>query len=354
MRLSQVAATMWLQTSSRTVLNLASTRRLIQPFASQFAPFSQAKHLHQSDAVVKSESEECFTVNQPKLEAQNENLDAKSTKEESGLPEDKDDHTATATPRYTRGQHPNSIAARKKYQEEQRALGWPIATSHPNCVAARKKFQEEQRALGWPLLRTNPNVIAGRKRMAEEQRALGFPRLKAATLAGEKYTEEQRAIGFPMLKIAVEKQRASGYREVREKHRANLLRDIEAANKRKLAEDPTFRAPPLPLPDLQVEPPIRSRRGYMICPRPGCNARLKNETTLKIHLRRMHDGGYSEETPHKCKLTSCNQYYETAQKAHEHFRRVHEAVKAKCPLCDRELSSEKKVNRHLREIHYQT
>jgi hypothetical protein len=45
--------------------------------------------LHQSDAVVKSESEECFTVNQPKLEAQNENLDAKSTKEESGLPEDK-------------------------------------------------------------------------------------------------------------------------------------------------------------------------------------------------------------------------------------------------------------------------
>jgi hypothetical protein len=93
MRLPQLAATIWLQTSSRTVLNLVSTRRLIiQPFASQFALFSQVKSLHQSDAKVKSENDDSSTVDQPKLEAQK---DAKTTKGEPGLAKDKDDYTAT-------------------------------------------------------------------------------------------------------------------------------------------------------------------------------------------------------------------------------------------------------------------
>jgi hypothetical protein len=113
MRLPRIAATIWLQTSSRTVLNLVSTRRLIiQPFASQFALFSQVKSLHQSDAKVKSENDDSSTVDQPNLEAQKETLDAKSTKGEPGLAKDKDDDTAM--PRYPRGLHPNSIAARKK------------------------------------------------------------------------------------------------------------------------------------------------------------------------------------------------------------------------------------------------
>jgi hypothetical protein len=113
MRLPQLAATMWLQTSPRTVLNLVSTRRVLQPFASMFALSLQVKCLHQSDAAaVKSENDESSTVDQRKLEAQKETLDAKSTKGEPGLAKDKDDYTAT--PRYPPGLHPNSIAAHKK------------------------------------------------------------------------------------------------------------------------------------------------------------------------------------------------------------------------------------------------
>jgi hypothetical protein len=332
MRLPQLATTTWLQTSSRTVLHLASTRGLLQPFASQFALFSQAKYLHnttkQSDVAVKSESEDSSPVDPRKLGPKNETHDTKYAKEEPGLANDKEDHTATAKPQYAPGMHPNSVAARARFIEEQRALGWPVAKSHPS-------------------------IVAGRKRMVEEQRALGFPRLKAGGPARERYLEEQRAIGFPLLKIAVETQRASGYREMRERRRADLLRDIEAANQRKLAEDATFEPPP-PLPDLQDRSPFNPRREYPLCPRPGCYARCKNETTMKIHLRKMHDGGYSEETPHKCKLASCNQYYETAQQAQRHFRRVHEGVKAKCPWCDRELSSKEQLKRHLRGVHHQT
>jgi hypothetical protein len=103
---------MWLQTSSRSVLNLVPTRRVLQPFASKFALSFQVKYLHQSDAAVKSENDDFSTVDQRKLEAQNETHDAKSTKGEPGLAKDKDDDTAT--PRYPPGLYPNSIAARKK------------------------------------------------------------------------------------------------------------------------------------------------------------------------------------------------------------------------------------------------
>jgi hypothetical protein len=104
---------MWLQTSFRSVLNLVPTHRVLQPFASKFALSLQVKCLHQSDAAaVKSENDESSTVDQRKLEAQKETLDAKSTKGEPGLAKDKDDYTAT--PRYPPGLHPNSIAARKK------------------------------------------------------------------------------------------------------------------------------------------------------------------------------------------------------------------------------------------------
>jgi hypothetical protein len=199
----------------------------------------------------------------------------------------------------------------------------------------------------------HPNLVAGRKRLVEEQRVLGFPSLKAAHVALERYTEEQRALGFPSLKIASEKQRALGYREVRERRRVQLLRDIEAANQRKLAEDPTFEPPP-PLPDLPDRASANPRLGYQVCPRPGCHARCKNEATMKIHIRKMHEGGYSEETPYKCKLASCASYFETPKRARRHFVLVHQAVKARCPLCDRELSSKDNLNRHLRQVHLQT
>jgi hypothetical protein len=219
-------------------------------------------------------------------------------------------------------------------------------------IQTRLLLTRNPKALGWPVA-MHPNTVAGRKRLVEEQRALGFRSLKAAHLAGEKYIEEQRALGFPLLKIASEKQWASGYREVRERCRAQLLRDIEAANQRKLAEDPTFEPPP-PLPDLPDRASANPRLGYQVCPRPGCHARCKNEATMEIHIRKMHEGGYSEETPHKCKFASCNNFYESAQKAHRHFQKVHEAPKVRCPWCDRELSSKYNLNRHLRQVHLQT
>ena len=73
------------------------------------------------------------------------------------------------------------------------------------------------------------------------------------------YHEEQRALGFPVFKEYIEAQRANGWLALRERHHAELLRDIEAANKRKLAEDPTFI--PTPLPELES----RLRRGKSTC-----------------------------------------------------------------------------------------
>jgi hypothetical protein len=105
------------------------------------------------------------------------------------------------------------------------------------------------------------------------------PTLHHGTCSKSHKFEQQRALGFPSLKIASEKQRASGYREVRERRRVQLLRDIEAANQRKLAEDPTFEPPP-PLPDLPDRASANPRLGYQVCPRPGCHARCKIRSTF--------------------------------------------------------------------------
>jgi hypothetical protein len=247
MQLPHTAATMW-QTSSRALLDLVSVRGF--KLASKFAPFSQVKYLHDSakqpDAVVKSE-------HLPTVDKTKSTLDTKIAVEEPGLAKDKD---KPATPRYSKGKYPNQIAALGKRIEVQRALGFPNLQGHP---------------------------------------------------AQKKYIEDQRAAGFPILEKASEVLRASGYRGFREGKRAALLRDIEAANKRKLAEDPTYKPPPLPDFDINSGPKAKtSRAGYMKCPRPGCPSRCKDETTMKIHLRRMHNEGYSEETPYKCEFASCN------------------------------------------------
>jgi hypothetical protein len=265
----------------------------------------------QPDAVVKSE--DSSTVGQTKS-----TLDTKIALEEPELAKDKD---TPATSRYTSGKHPNQIAALKKHNEEQRALGWP------NLKKAQARAAEEQRALGWPSLKASNN------------------------LAHMKHMEDQRAAGFPNLKNAFEKLRASGYRGMRESSRAALLRDMEAVNKRKLAEDPTYEPPPLP--EIHIEPQTPRRVGYLVCPRPGCRARCKDETNIKDHIRRIHDGGYSLETPYKCELASCASYFETPKIARRHFLRVHQAVKARCPLCDRELYKDK-LKKHLRDLHGQT
>jgi hypothetical protein len=297
--------------------------------------------------VVKSGSEEdSSAVDQPKLEARNDTLDAKSTKGEPDSARDK----GTATPRYGRGKHPNSVAAREKRCEEQRALGWP------SFKAARDKTLEEQRALGWP------NLKAAREKWEEEQRALGWPSLKAA---GEKSATKQhaagfpnlreahkiqRATGFPNLKANYEKLRASDWRQLREARNVELLRDIEAANERKLAADLNFK--PLPIPDLMSKPRKEPWRvGDIPCPEPGCKRMLKHEKSLKEHMRRYH-GGYSKETPYKCKLAKCNQFYATEAKALKHFQTTHMRERARCTWCDREMIARNMAG-HLYYVHGQ-
>jgi hypothetical protein len=350
---------MW-QTSSRAacLLNLVSAYRLIRPFASsKLVPFPQVKYLH-DDAVAKSGSEEdSSAVDQPKLEARSDTLDAKSTKEEPDSARDE----GAATPRYAPGYHPNSVATREKLHKEQRVLGWPIF----------EKRNEEQRALGWPTLKAAREKSLEKQRAAgfpmfekrnEEQRALGWPTLKAAS---EKSLEKQRAAGFPNLREARETQRAEGFthlkanhaklrasdwRQLREVYRINLLRDIEAANERKLAADPNFK--PLPIPDLMSKPRREtSRVGNIPCPEPGCKRMLKHEKSLKEHMRRYH-GGYSKETPHKCEFASCNQYYATEAKAQKHFQTTHLREKARCTWCDRKFNASN-MARHLYYVHGQ-
>jgi hypothetical protein len=316
---------MW-QTSSRAacLLNLVSAYRLIRPFASsKLVPFPQVKYLH-DDAVAKSGSEEdSSAVDQPKLEARSDTLDAKSTKEEPDSARDE----GAATPRYAPGYHPNSVATREKLHKEQRVLGWPIF----------EKRNEEQRALGWPTLK------AASEKSLEKQRAAGFPNLREAR-------ETQRAEGFTHLKANHAKLRASDWRQLREVYRINLLRDIEAANERKLAADPNFK--PLPIPDLMSKPRREtSRVGNIPCPEPGCKRMLKHEKSLKEHMRRYH-GGYSKETPHKCEFASCNQYYATEAKAQKHFQTTHLREKARCTWCDRKFNASN-MARHLYYVHGQ-
>jgi hypothetical protein len=351
MRLPQIAAAMWLQTASRAVLNLISTRGLTRPFAPKFAPFPQVKYLHvhdgtkQPDAEVKTESEGSSAPDQLTPGAQNGDIDAKIALE-SNLAKDKDVHTAA--PRYSRGKHPNSAANQLRYNEEQRALGWPKlkarneqqrALGWPKLKAGREKFQQEQRALG------SQNAWQGVKKAVEAQRAAGFPHQKALA-------EKQRAAGWHSLKAYHEKARAEGYK-IAEVHHAKLSRDMAAANERKLAEDPTFQPLPLPVLGSRAAPTRINKRGTVLCPHRGCRSQFSDEKKLKTHLINKHNEGHSEEAPHKCDFAGCNLSFETKAKARRHFKYVHTLPTAKCPLCDRVICNKYRLEYHLREIHGQ-
>lgn len=192
---------------------------------------------------------------------------------------------------------------------------------------------ETQRATGFPNL----------QKRWEAQRADGFHNFKKAV-------EVQRASGWPSLRKYHAEQAAVGYKDTLKREHAKLLRDIEAANKRKLEEDPTFK--PLPLPDFESRPRVDypKRRGTIPCTEPGCALKFATEQSLAIHIRRMH-GGYSAKTPHKCKDPSCNMYWQTERQASVHFARVHNTPKARCPVCDRVLCDQSNLTKHLQQVH---
>lgn len=295
MRLPQLAATLWQRASSRAVLPLVSVpvRVLIRPFAPNSTTVSHVKYLHnetkQPDPALKQEPEDSAADDKPNLEARNIRAVSESVFNEVG-PEVHQDEIHTAT-----------VRRRRPRSEAQ------TTASRANI----KTLNERLRAAGFP------NLI----KSVETQRAAGFPNLRKGP------DEDERAAGFPALKKAREIIEASDWIDMRKTKHAQLVRDIEAANLRKLAEDPNF--VPLPLPDLESRPRVDYRKpvGTIPCPRPGCKKKLRSEQSLKVHLNRMH-GGYSAETPYKCRDTSCNMYYATKKEASSHFHKVHGTPKA--------------------------
>lgn len=261
---------MWQHASSQLALNLVPCRILARPFAPISATILHIKHLHDDtkkpDPALENEFKDSPADVKLKLEAQNSAADSESASEEAGLEALGNDVEITAP---QKGGKLISDARR-------------VARN-----ANHQKYLDEQRAAGFPIL----------KRLREAQRASGWAPQK-------KYDAEQRAIGYPNL---------------RKSRHAKLLRDIEAANRRKLAEDPTF--VPSPLPDFESMPRIAHRKylATVPCPEPGCKQKLSNERTLALHILNKHTySRYSIDTPHKCKDPSCNKYFPTTQKASQH------------------------------------
>jgi hypothetical protein len=120
--------------------------------------------------------------------------------------------------------------------------------------------------------------------------------------------EEQRAAGFPILKEArklnLPALRAAGWPNAQASkaaRAARLLRDVQAANMRKLAKDPTY------VPQPRLEPIPRREQSCVPtipCPKSGCQKLYKNERSLKYHLHR-DDPSFSAETPYKCEHDGC-------------------------------------------------
>jgi hypothetical protein len=309
------AATMWQQASSRLALNLVPFRVLARPFAPIVATVPHVKHLHDDTKKPDSALDKKF-----KNSPADDGLELEARSPTAG-PESASEHAASKA-LGDDAETPAVQKDKKRVSDAQRAAN----------IANAKKSVEQQRAAGFPNLQKGWDSL----------RAAGFPNLKRAN-------EINKANGFPNLKKGRELAKATGYVRLAQSYHAELIRNIEAANKRKLAEDPTFI--PLPLPNLASRPRVNysKRPGSIPCPEPGCGTKLATEQSLAIHIRRMHSG-YSEETPHKCKDPKCKIHYQTEVQALEHYLRVHSKPKARCPVCDK-IIHKSSFKRHLVNIH---
>lgn len=318
MRLLPRAAAIWQQASPRFALNLVPFRLLARPVAPISTTFPHIKCLH-DDTKKKPDSAAEQAAKNPQALGDDSETTAVEKRKKWGS-----DAQLAHNRKLIETQRANDFPNLKKAWEASRAAGFPNA----------KQSLKNQRAAGFP------NAKKGR----ESQRAAGFPNMR-------KYRETQRASGWADLKRYHAEQQALGYLESRQRYHAELLRNIEVANQRRLAEDPTFIPPALP--DLDSRPRVRyppRRSGTIPCPEPGCNSKLSNERTLAIHIQRKHSY-YSMETSHKCKDPSCNKYFPTEKKALAHLNGVHRRRKPPCPVCDRIFSSPTALKQHLLQIH---
>ena len=324
---------MWQHASSRLALNLVPYRLLARPFAPISTTILHIKHLHDDKKKpvpnLAKELKDLPADDQLKLGGQIPAADSKSAPEQAGLESLGNDVETTAVQKGKKlifdAQRTASYANLQRGRETQRAAGYP----------ALRRGRETQRSNGFPALhrgretqRANGILVLG----LETQRAAGFPILKEFREA-QQYHAEQRA-------------------DLGKSRHSNLLRDIEAVNKRKLAEDPTF--VPSPLPGFESMSRIVHRKysRTIPCPEPGCKSKLSNERTLATHILRKHTySRYSIDTPHKCKDPSCNKYFPTTKEALKHYSAIHGRQKPTCPVCDRIFSSPSVWKRHLLLMH---
>jgi hypothetical protein len=250
-----------------------------------------------------------------------------------------------------------TIAANR---EAQRAAGFPgLAKGRETQLASGFNLQQAgrdaQRAAGFP------GLIKGN----ETQRAAGFPGLakgretqRADGYAGTKKALEalhavQRAAGWPSLVRGREISRATGFQHFREYDKKRqrvyydkLQIDIEATNKRKAAEDPSFEPPPVKKFEQRV---VKKKRGTIPCTIKGCKSKLSNEDTLKDHLSLTH-GLWSLERPYQCPDEGCHRYYATEDAAKEHNYVAHTRGKVECPTCGRKMTV-RHLPEHRRDMH---
>jgi hypothetical protein len=257
-------------------------------------------------------------------------------------------------------QRANGFPALEKGRETQRAEGFP----------GLKKGHETQRAEGFPGLKKGLETqraqgFPGLKKGLETQRAAGFPQLatnrEAQRANGYEGTKKalavrhdlERSKGWPVLKRASEIGRPAAFAALREYdkkrqrvHYDKLQAEVEATNKRKAADDPSFEPPPHKEFEQRV---VVKKRGHIPCQIPGCKSKLSNENTMKSHLS-LHHGLWSAEAPFKCPRDDCNRYYASEKAASEHEYNAHTRGKVKCPTCDREMSV-RHLPEHRRDFH---
>lgn len=300
----------WISFPAVSYLLPLRCRGLIRPVRSKLSQVPYARYLHDTkdrDSTLQGSSEDNHAPAQHSPESPDVHSKNERHSESSDVKQDVHPHAAKWSPREpTEAQRIARLAILEK--------GRRASMTEAHLAAVRAGFEKHR----------------------DEQRALGYPQLREA---GKASLESQRALGFPNMQKA--RKRSS------EVVHAQLVRDIEVANQRKLKEDPTFVPTPLPVYSGPRTYPPRAK-GKIPCSEPGCKSLLLSERSLEAHVRTKHSS-YSAKTPHKCKDSSCCRYFETRKEADAHLKRAHANVT--CSICDRAFAYKYGLYTHMRNIH---
>lgn len=310
---------MWLHTFCAPVLPLVTLSGLIRPFAPKLPPRSCVKYLHDDTKQPGAAHFKRELKFSPALEA----LVRK--------PQDRYVDTQTASER--------PGPERDQIQE-------------PSVAARNSKGKRAQPpALGELTRKAQDTHLNVQNQDASEKSGLEKDQIEKHTVATRepKILSERKPNQAQTMKAYHEKARSEGYRSLAEYNHATLVRDIEAANRRKLAEDPTYE--PLPLPDMECRSPtVKRRKASIRCPDPACHSkRFLDERTLEDHPRRCH-GAPREKTLYKCKHPDCDKHFNTKGGASNHFSRSHGPFLI-CPICEKSYVDNDRLRHHLVHIH---